>query len=523
MTMLTINDFATPGINSDLSPWLLPNGAITSGENFRIQNGKIGNFGNYEDWSSPGGAASSFKPGFAIRVPAASDYILIAGRTAVYAFDGISFFNISNALGYAGIGVDQELDWTGSMLGRIPVINNPQIYPEYWEPQNTSQLMQDLPFVNGFSTWRGLGYHCKSMRSHKNFLIAMNLQEGVSELKDSYRWSHPADTNSIPFTWDETDPTNLAGKASLGGDGGEIIDGKSLRDAFAIYSETAIDILDYTGDSFVFNRRELSSTTGLLSRRALTEVKGSHFVLADGDIIRNDGNTITSIIHKRLQKRLAANMQTDAYLRSFALNNVSRKEVWFCVPEGGSNYPNVAYVYNWIDDSWSIKDVPPIAHATYAPRAEPSETWATIAGTWATVSGVWGSRKRTPNDDNVIGIENSPTVINILDDVASATGTFQTIIERTNLKFTDDESSNTLNTIYPRIEGNVTLSIQVGAQDFPDGPITWDIAQNFNSATDVKLDVRATGKLHCWRIISNISAQWWLSSMDFVYVSDGIR
>lgn len=523
MSILTINNFAKSGLNSDLPPWELPNGTFTDGYNFRISNGKVGNFGNYEDWNTPVGGASTFKPGYGIRVPGSSDFIVLAGNSAVYVFDGSVLTDISNASGYAGIGVDQELDWTGALLGRIPVINNPQSFPEYWSPQSISQVMQDLPFVSGTSTFRSLNYSCKVMRAHKTFLIAMNLNEAGTEELDAYRWSHSADTNSLPFTWDSDDVTNLAGKASLGGDGGQIIDGKSLRDAFAMYSENAIDILDYTGDSFVFKRRELSSTIGLLSRRALAEVKGSHFFLADGDIVKNDGNQIISAIHNRLQKRLTANMETDSYLRSFAVQNVFKKEVWFCVPEGGASHPNVAYVYNWKDDSWSIKDIPPIAHAIYAPRAEPSDTWATIVETWATVSGVWGSRKRTPTDDNVIGIENSPTVINILDDVESATETFETIIERTNLKLTDGESINTLNEIYPRIEGNVVVSIQVGAQEFPDGPVTWGVAQNFDSSIDRKLSVRATGKLHCWKIISSIPTQWWLSSMGFKFVSDGIR
>lgn len=524
MPLLTINDFAESGLNSDLPPWLLPNGAITYGVNFRINNGKVSNFGSYEDWNEPAGAASSFYPGYGLRVAGSSDFIIVAGRTAVYVFDGSAFHDISNASAtYTDIVTDGELDWTGTLIGKIPVINNPLSPPEYWDPQGTGTLMQDLPFVTSVSTWRSLSYTCKAMRSHKNFLIAMNLTESTTDYIDTYRWSHPADTNGLPFTWDETDPTNLAGKASLGGDGGNIIDGRTLRDSFAIYSETAIDILDYTGDAFVFNRREMSSTTGLLARRAIAEVRGTHFILADGDIISNDGNRIQSIIHKRIRQRLVSNMQADAYLRSFAVTNSAEKEVWFCVPENGSTHPNVAYVYNWKDDSWSIKDIPPIAHAVYAPRATPSDTWNTVIGTWSTILGAWGSRQRTPNDDTIIGIENDPTVINVLDNIETATGTFETIIERTNLKLTTDESINTLNRIYPRIEGTGVVTIKVGSQDYPDGPVTWKTGQSFDPTTDRKLDVRATGKLHCWSISSTTSARWSLSSMDFEFVSDGVR
>lgn len=531
MPIATINNIALGGINSDLSPWDLDSSFITSGSNFRILNGKIASFGGYETWDTIG---ATFYPGFMQYVPGSTPYWLIAGRSAVHAFDGATWNDISNTAGYASVGTDQELDWTGCRLGKIPIINNPQSYPEYWNPQETTTLMQDLPFVSGTSTWRTLGYTCQAMRSHKNFLIAMNLTESTTERPDTLRWSHPADSNSLPFTWDETDPTNLAGKHSLGGDSGAIIDGLSLRDAFAVYSESAINIMDYTGDSFVFRIREMSSTVGLLAKRCISEIKGTHFFLADGDIVANDGNSIKSLIHKRLRRRLTANMSADYYSRSFSVVNNAMKEIWFCVPEDGATHPNIAYIYNWRDDTWAIRDLPNISHAAYGVRATPPNTWGGPAGetptpastgwqgTWDEQVGVWGSQTRTPLDDFVMGVQTDGSIVQ-LDGIVQNEGSTESVIERTDFPLEGHNNVTTITCLYPHMEGTKPVEIKLGAQEYAGGPILWKPAVTFTPGVDRKVDIRSTGELHAWRVSSSEPGNWKFSGMDIDYVVDGSR
>jgi len=98
------------------------------------------------------------------------------------------------------------------------------------------------------------------MRSHKQFLFALGLNEGGTIIPDGVRWSSPADITGIPETWDELDTTNFAGITTLGGDGGNIIDGVSLRDSFVVYRESGITVFDYVGGQFVWKSmsRELS-------------------------------------------------------------------------------------------------------------------------------------------------------------------------------------------------------------------------------------------------------------------------
>ena len=533
MPILTINDLALGGINSDISPWELDSKFITSGMNFRILNNKIASFGGYETWDTD---TNDFFPGYMQYVPGNTDYWLLAGREGVYVFDGSTFHDISNvtAGSYTSIGTDQELNWTGCRLGRIPIINNPQHHPEFWSPQNTSTMMQDLPFVSGTSTWESLGYSCQVMRAHKNHLIAMNMNEGGTDYFDTLRWSHPADSNSLPFTWDETEPTNLAGRHALGGDSGSIIDGLSLRDAFAVYSESAINIMDSTHDSFVFRFREMSSTVGLLAKRCISEVKGTHFFLGDGDIIANDGNAIKSLIHKRLRRRLTANMSADYYDRSFSVINTAMKEVWFCVPEDGATHPNIAYIYNWRDDTWALRDLPNISHAAYGARSTPPNIWGGppeevptpsgtgIQGTWAEQTGTWGTNARTPLDDFVMGVQADGSIVQ-LDGITVNEGSTASTIERSDFALEGHSKVTTIRTIYPHMEGTKPVEIRFGAQQFAGGPILWKPAVTFTPGVDRKVDIRSTGELHAWRVSSTEPGNWKFSGMDIDYVIDGER
>ena len=519
--LLSLSNIGQKGLNSDVTQWELPPEFITDGINFRIFANAIRTAGGYADWSfSP----IPFNPGFMMHVGAtSSNFWLVAGRDAVYAFDGVQWHPVTSAAGY-NIAVNGELNWTGCMLGSTPIINNPQTNPEYWRPVSSGQILQPLDFSPGVP-WSETGNSFKVLRSHKNFLFALGLQEGVEELPDSYRWSHPADANQLPFTWDETDKTALAGRAALGGDGGHITDGRSLRDAFCIYSEASIDILDSTNDEFVWRRRELSNTVGLLSKHSLIEVKGTHILLSDGDIVINDGNGLKSLVHNRIRRRLTARMNADFYDRSYAVRNSAMKEVWFCVPEDGAEYPNTAYIYNWKDDSWVIRDLPEgIAFSAYGPQTDPSTIWDDWKGTWDTQQGVWGSRKKTPLNDTIVGVRNDNSSLKTMDaSEGRDSGDLGTRIERTNFALEGMRQVTTITRVFPHMEGTEPVQIQFGSHDYAGSPVRWKPVVIFNPSIDRKIDVRTTGELHAWRVQSLGEGNWSMSGMDIEYALAGER
>jgi len=520
--VLEVHNIGLKGLSTDPAPWALPPEFITYGVNFRIFTGSIIASGGVEKWSD---APINFNPALPFHVGSTSgDYWLVMGRSGIYSFDGSTWTDVSSILGYGNIGIDQELLWTACSMGAIPVVNNPQAQPEFWAPQQPAQVMQPLMF-DATETWTDKGYSAQIFRSHKNFLFALNLTEGGTEFKDSFRWSHPADINGLPPTWDETDQAFLAGKAALGGDGGEIIDGQSLRDSFCIYSEDSIDVLDYTNDEYVWRRRELSATIGLLSRNCIVEVKGAHFILSNGDIIRNDGNKIESIAHDRIRRSLSATIDINNYNRSYAVRNDSIKEIWFCIPEVGEEYPTLAYIYNWADDSWATRQLDPnIAMANYGSQSEPTLQWDQypVESTWNISAGPWGSSQRTPIDDTIIGANSLTGTLYIMDP-GTPDGSFNTVIERTDYPLVSDRQVTTITRVYPHIQGQGTVSIEFGSQDYPGAPVRWQPFVAFNPATTRKIDLRTTGELHAWRFKSIGQEGWRLSGFKVEYEMAGLR
>jgi len=518
--ILHLNNIGFQGLSLDLAPWSLPPEFITNGQNFRIYAGSIQNTGGEVLWST---APFAFNPGHVFHVGSTSqDFWLVAGRDRIYAFDGTTWSNITSTAGYSGLGTDDELLWSTCMLGQIPIINNPQHAPEYWSPVSAGQILQPLDF-DSVDDWSTKGFTAKIMRSHRNFLFALNLAEGATEFPDSYRWSHPADINGLPATWDETDEAFLAGKAALGGDGGVIIDGLSLRDAFCIYSESAIDILDFTSDEFVWRRRELSSTAGLLSTNAVVEIKGVHFLLSAGDIIRNDGNKIESIAHNRIQTNLL-NIDATNYTRSYAIRKDNKKEIWFCVPEIGSTYPNIAFVYNWRDDSWSIRDLTAnVAYADIGSQSAGTDSWDSFIGNWDDAASKWNSALTSPLNEVVVAVNPATETLYLLDTETTPDNDYQFTIERTNYPLLGNKQVTTIIRVYPHMSSSIPVSIEFGSQDYPDAPIRYKPAILFNPSTDRKIDIRTTGELHAWRISSLGKSPISMSGMTIEYVKAGLR
>ena len=523
---LQINDIAKSGLNSDIMPWDLPGGFLTELSNVRIVNNKLMPFGGSSDFAT---LPPDLFPGFIMGTLGNPKFWIIAGRDSVYVYDGNVFSDISSALGYGGI-FSEEL-WQGCYLSNIPILNNPQNYPEYWAPQNAAQILQPLPWDAG-NTWRDVGETAKIIRSHKQYLFALNLESSTyGELKDGVRWSAPADIGDLPPTWDPLDTSQVAGLTTLGGGGGEIIDGLSLRDAFAIYRESGITIFDFVGGEFVWRVRNLSETIQMVAPDSIVEVKGKHFLIGDGDILLNDGNSIRSMLHNRIRNRFISDYDAEHFSRCYAIRNTNHNEVWFCIPEAGHVYPNLAYIYNWRDDTWSIRDIPESPFSAYGVKGTVPITWDNILGTWDSVLGKWAQNQASPLDDIVVactqptGGIGSSGELRLLDVSSSAILTpFDTNIERVGFALEGLGKVNTITRIYPHIEGPGLVNIQIGSQDYPGAPTRWKPAVEFDPTMDRKVDVRTTGELHCYRITSvDSSNPWRMSGMDFEYVDAGAR
>lgn len=522
---LQIPEFAKKGLNSDFMPWDLDGSYLTNISNIRILRGRLQPFGGSALLDEL--PTNQFHPGFLMYVNSTSGKFWIVAGDGVLAYDG-DFGYITPSPGLPG--VTDVSAWTGCMLANIPVLNNPGTYPMYWSPQSIATLCTYLPW-DATRTWEEAGEGCRIMRSHKQFLIAMDLQTTLyGDTPDGVRWSSPADINGIPETWDHLDVTNVAGLTTLGGGGGRIVDGLSLRDSFVIYRESSITIMEYVANSpYVWRIRELMSTVGAVSANSIVEVKGTHYFIGDGDILFNDGNRVESLLHNRIRKRFVSNYDPENYRNSFAVKNSVAYEIWFCVPETGHEYPNIAYIYNWRDDTWSIRDIPETPMAAYGTQDSAKITWSNVPDTWETTPLLWTQSQLSPLDDTILCVtpvdEWRPGELRFLDKTVSAEAeAFDCMIERVGFALEGLNNTTTITSVYPHMTGPGYCYIRLGSQDHPGAPVRWKEPRLFSPGVMRKLDMRTTGELHCFQIYSNNTTETWaISGIDIEYADAGLR
>lgn len=522
--LLRVTNFAKAGLNTDLMPWDLPPDYLTSITNTLIISGKLSPFGGRKTWTD---LPAGFKSGYLMYVRGdISSYWVIAGLDTVYAFDGSTLYDISNTDGYSGI--NRELLWSGCMLSDIPILNNPGHYPEYWSPQDTSVKLKYLPWdTTAGTTWKDAGESAQIIRSHKQFLFALNLQSGASEFPDGVRWSSPADTNGLPDTWNHLDTTNVAGFVTLGGSGGHIIDGLTLRDAFVVYRENGISVFDYVGGQYVWQIRHLSTNQGLLSKDCLVEAQGRHYFIGAGDIYVNDSNTIQSLLHNKIRKEFASGYDPEFFRNSFVVKDPILKQIWFCVPETGFTHPSVAYVYNWEDGTISKRDLTEAIFSSFGKEDEAPLTWDVMTDVWDASDSFWNQKQISPIGGSVIGLVDASPVQKLVSyNVAPADSeiAFSVTMERTGFALDGMDKVTTITRIYPHSRGPGKLYVQIGSQDYAGSPIRWKPPVLFDPNINRKVDIRTTGELHCFKFFSENSAgNWDLSGIDVEYVEAGTR
>jgi len=510
-----LNNIAEAGINYDKSPWKLGAEYITSGVNFRIIDGKVISSGGYTNLgfiTNPINFSYIYQAGMEYTSP-----IFMFGSDTINIYVNGSVVDVTPS----GMGSVDGSNWSTCQLSKVAVFNNE--YPYYYYDGSGVVPLNFKPDV----TWKEVNKSASVIRSHKTFLFALDLTEDGVNYPDKFRWSTSADVNGLPFTWDEEDESGIAGSAQLGGDGGRIIDGLSLRDSFCIYSESSIDILDFTGGEFIWNRRELSNTVGLLSKDSVVEVKGNHYFIGDGDILINTGGDVKSLLHQTLKTRVQEAINPKYKHLAFAVKNTHHKEIWFCIPTGNDTYPSTAFILNWADNSWSVRSLDEgFAHCGYCYVEHTTPTWESVKGSWEEARGSWLARQNTPRGGTLIGCINDD-----LKDIDSKVGLdspfAETFIERILLPISGHRLFNTLTRAYLYMTGS-PVYVMFGSHAGVGEPVRWSEPVKFDPSVDRFVDLRTTGSLHSYRISSVDETgygvgDWEITGMLVEYQIDGER
>lgn len=514
MTILRVPQVGGVGVNRDLSEHELPNNAWTDARNIRFLDGMAYQaYGHYEVYNSP-----TYTPQHLLPVNVAG------GRYWIYT-TATKTFAVTNS---AGTAVHTDIthvtprtgvvnQWTSTLLSGIPVLNvgDTTHVPMSWD-LNLGNKFVDL------ANWPASTY-CKSLRSFKNYLVALNVTKSGTNYPFMVKWSNAADPGTVPSTWDETDPTKDAGETDLAEGYDPIVDGMQLRDSFLIYKEASVWRMDFTGGPYVFRFSKVLGTSGALNRNCIVEVDGFHVVLTGSDVIIHDGQQATSVLDKQTRRYLFQNIDANNSNLAFVFKNPFFNEVYVCYPTAGSATCDTAMVWNYKDKTVAFRSMPNLNHANYGPVGDDlALKWSEDSDVWDADLSYWNGPGVVPLTTRVI-MASSDTKLFLLD----ASGSFEgylpdAYLERRGMSLTAPEAVKLVTRIRPRIKGTrgETVVVKVGSSSSPYQDPQWTTMTHTIGET-ISNDCLVSGRYIAVRFETGSAFQWRLDSYDLEVENEG--
>lgn len=470
-------------------------------QNARIQEGSIERIMGHQPALVP--PPDNEDPLWLIPAPLQEDYYWIwatADKVYAYATGSGAHQDITRASGPYNAG---PRAWNGGIFNGLFFCNNGADVPQVWLTPGPSTPLVDLPNFTPDCT-------VKYLSSFKNYLVALNVTKGAEVFPQMVKWSHIADPGDVPNSWDITDPTKDAGEFPLSETPGVLMGQLTMRDANILYKDDSVYAMTYTGGTSIFRFQRILKEGGLITPYGVKKfnLQGEkHIVFSSDDIFIHDGVTATAILQKRMRRWLYSNMDTSTYMNSFIVTFAQKSEAWICFPMNGSFYPNMALIYNYRNQSLSIRELPNVSYAdtgvvTDITGAGASAIWESDLDIWDTDKTNWGERTYNPSSDKILMAKPDTTqsagrnfyaadVTDLFDGVP-----FTTTIERDGITIVGQDRSGQpiqdlavyklLSYIWPRIETDANLHFEyyVGTQTRRTDPISWEGPFPFDAKND---------------------------------------
>jgi hypothetical protein len=508
MPILTVGNVGG-GVNKDQSVHELPPSIWTDALNIRFRNNSVTPvLGELQVMGTPQVVPYHVLPVLVAGV----QHWLYAGANKIYDVTGTTHTNITRQT--AGVDVNYNASrngWTSTVLGGIPILNNPNDAPQQWLLTGKATALTNFP----------ANTTCAVMRAFKGYLIALDVTKTATRYPYLVKWSTRADPGSVPASWDHTDATRDAGEFDLAEGYDYIIDGLALRDGFMIYKRSSVWRIEEIGGVFVFKSSKVLGTSGALNRNCIAEIDGQHFVLTNEDVVIHDGFQSQSILDEVARRELFEDIDPTYSDRAFVFKNPAYSEMLVCYPQIGQQLCTRALVWNWKTKAVSFRDIDDLNHAAAGPVSVSTSgaTWATIVGTWANITRRWASAGTTLDTTRVL-MASDNTKLLVADETLTFNGTaISSYVERRGLNLGDTQRRKLVTDVTPRISGvaGQTVLIYIGGSDEPYGDPTYQTALTYTIGTTVTVHGFAESRYPAIKFASGTSSSWKLDSFDIEY------
>ena len=513
--IVNINNLGQVGLISDQQEQSLPPNAFSDSLNVRFRNGTAWRVKGYESMQAITGQGLYIMP----YEYDGGAYWVFATARRLYSWDGSTVTEITRTSGV--LSGNAEAMFSGDVYNGIALLNNGVDVPQIWTPDDTNAA--DL--TNWPSTWRA-----ESIRSFKNFLVALNMTEDGTNYPTKFRWSSVADPGTVPTEWVAA-ATNQAGDDVIEETQGEIIDAEALRNDLIIYKSDSAYFMSFIGGQFVMQNRPALKERGILAKRCAKEFKtGQHAIFDRNDIYVHDGQTSESILKGRMYDKVFPAMDQDNYFRSYVTRNWVDDEVWFCFPETGASFPTHAAMWNWRENTWGVRELPDVTHTSYG--TYPSASYSnpierSLVSMKIDKTALYPASTLYPvlkTDPGVYYPDDGDSSLLAMEYGWDADGSNMTCtVERTGFRPENKDGVYRIREVYPHGEGG-DISIWMGKQDSPNQTPTYEGPYTFTpEGTQEKINTRVTGRYLAFKIQFPVASEGKVSSVDFDIVKTGRR
>lgn len=357
--------------------------------------------------------------------------------------------------------------WTGGAIGGILVMNNSIDPPQYWA--GDSKKLRTLPGWD--STER-----CQVLRVFKNYIVAFGITKSGVLNPNLFKWSVSAVPGAVPTSWNEADLTQDAGELDIAETPDLLVDARQLGDVLVVYKQRSAYAIRLIGQPFIFQVQRLPGDYGMMFRGCAAVIPDGHVVLANGDIVLNNGQGMRSIAVGRVRKYLNDNIDTTNYKRAFVTSNPQDNEVLVCYPEVGQTACTEALVWNWKDDTWGMRDLNNVTYGDIGQIDDVSfATWDSDYETWQIDGATWSEDEYAPNEARLLMSETGRIVafdVSGSDDGATPLPSY---IERTGMWLDDAQAQKLMRGVYPRIDAPAMaeVDVSIGAAMVADSAASW--------------------------------------------------
>ena len=503
MPRVSIPAIGSVGVNRDTQPHELPISALSEVRNIRMRDGSAERIaGDVPVLKTPTVTPYWLQ----IYKPLGANFVVHAGLAEVHANQADALTNITGTNTLTGTDADR---WTGGVLNGVLVLNNGVNPPMYWG----GNIATPLAVLTGWnSNWR-----CLALRPFKNYLIGLNWVKSGTNYPNMVKWSAAADPGTVPATWNEADPTNDAGEIDLSETSGVVVDGLPLGDSFIIYKSDSMYAMTYIGGQYIWQFRRLPGDVGILARGCVCNTPVGHLVLTLGDAVVHNGSGLQSILSGKVRRHLFASMDGQFADRSFVLSNPATNEAWICYPETGSQVCTKALIWNWVDGTFTFRDLSGVTCGTSGQYESNGQSpWSADGATWADDDTSWDMDYLPATQSRFILGTNTPQLLGVDVGTQFHGSTFPATVERTGLAFDDLESVKTCKAIYPRIDGTTgeTVYVQAGGAMDVEGPYNWSDPVPYVIGSTYRADLFASGRFLAYRVYSTAALSWRIRSLD---------